>query len=104
MSATLKLSVYTDRIGSFNEEQVEQINNGQYPIHFANEGKYEYKLISESEFESYTNFDPTDADLETITAAHGYAPVVYDGISTGGVEHKVLNHGSEDSETAEETI
>ena len=58
----------------------------------------------ESEFELYTNYDPTDEDLETITAAHGYAPVVWNGISTGGVQHKVLNHGSEDSETAEETI
>ena len=104
MSATLKASIYNDQIGLFSDEQVEKINNGEYPIHFANDGKYEYKFVSESELETYTNYDPTDEDLETITSLHGYAPVVWNGISTGGVPHKELNHTNEDSESVEETI
>jgi hypothetical protein len=102
MSATVKVSVYNDRIGLFSDEVVEKINNGEYPIHLAAEGKYEYKFISEAEFELYTNYDPTDEDLATITELHGYAPVVWNGQDTGGVPHKVLNHGAENTETVDE--
>jgi len=105
MSANLKVSIYDNQLGLFSEEQIEKINNGQYPIHLAKDGKYEYKFVSESELESYTNYDPTDEDLAAITEAHGFAPVVWDGVDTGGVAFKVLNHGIEDSETPnEETI
>jgi hypothetical protein len=105
MSATLKVSVYNDQIGAFSPEQVEKINNGEYPIHFATNGAYEYKFVAESELESYTNYDATDEDLAAITELHGYAPVVYNGIDTGGVAHKVLNHAPENTETVdEETI
>jgi hypothetical protein len=102
MSATLKVSVYNDRIGLFSEEAAAKISNGEYPIHFATGGAYEYKFITESEFELYTNYDATDEDLVRITELHGYAPVVYDGIDTGGVAHKVLNHGPENTETVDE--
>ena len=105
MSATLKVSVYNDQMGLFSPEQVEKINNGEYPIHFATGGAYEYKFVAESELESYTNFDATDEDLARITELHGHAPVVYNGIDTGGVAYKVLNHGQENTETVdEETI
>ena len=102
MSATLKVSIYNDHIGMFSAEAAEQISNGQYPIHLAKDGKYEYKLVSEAELELYTNYDPTDEDLATITELHGYAPVVWDGLDTGGVAHKVLNHGQENDETVDE--
>jgi hypothetical protein len=105
MSATLKVSIYENQIALFSFEQIEQINNGQYPIHFAKDGKYEYKLVSEAELELYTNYDPTDEDLPTITELHRFAPVVWDGQDTGGVPHKELNHTNENTETVdEETI
>jgi hypothetical protein len=102
MNATLKVSRYDEQIGLFSAEQIEQINIGQYPIHLAKDGKYEYKLISEAELESYTNYDPTDEDLATITELHGFAPVVWDGQDTGGVSHKELNHTNENTETVDE--
>jgi len=98
----LMVSVYNDNIGLFSAEAAEKIANGEYPIHFAANGVYEYKFVAESELESYSNYDPTDEDLATITELHGYAPVVYDGFSTGGVAFKELNHTNENTETVDE--
>ena len=92
MSATLKVSIYTDRLSLYSPEQIEKIDNGEYPIHLAKDGKYEYKFISEAELGNYTNYDATDEDAETIIEAHGFAPIVWDGIDTGGVAYKELNH------------
>ena len=94
MSATLKVSIYTDQISSFSPEQIEKIENGEYPIHFANAGSYQYKFVSEAELGNYTNYDATDEDAASIIEAHGFAPIVWDGIDTGGVPFTELNHGN----------
>ena len=49
------------------------------------------KIISESDFESYSHFDALDADAAAQKEQYGEAvPIVYDGFDTGGVAHKVL--------------
>jgi len=97
MSAKLKPAMYTDHIELYSLEVAAKINNGEYPIHLAKDGKYEYKFVSETELDLYTNYDATDEDAAVITQEHGYAPIVYDGIDTGGVAHKVLNHTNDET-------
>jgi hypothetical protein len=92
MSSKLNTAIYTNHIGLYSLIQSEKINNGEYPIHLAKDGKYEYKFVSEAELDLYTNYDATDVDATAITQEHGYAPIVWDGIDTGGVPFKELNH------------
>jgi hypothetical protein len=97
MSAKLKPAMYTDHIELYSLEVAAKINNGEYPIHLAKDGKYEYKFVSETELDLYTNYDATDEDAAAITQEHGYAPIVWDGIDTGGVPFKELNHTNDET-------
>lgn len=101
----MTLEVYLDQKVQSNcsEEISQRVENGEYPIIFANSGKFEHMFVSAEELGNFEHWDALDEDVERLAAEHGFAPILYNGIPDSvGMQHKVLDHTSETND--EETI
>lgn len=72
----------------FTSRSQELVDNGQYPVFFAKDGKFEFKLLSVEDFDNYEFFDALDSDIESLISEHGYGLPVWDGQHYGDVQHK----------------
>lgn len=90
MGTGISIAVYSDK-EIFSEDILAKINNGEYPVILAKDGKFDLLFLSEAQLAEYSHYDALDEDAAAQREKFGQnIPIVYDGFDTGGIPYKVI--------------
>jgi hypothetical protein len=85
------LSVEVYETNQFSADDAASIEEGNYPVILAQNGEFTKLHVPLSELAKYSHWDAKDEDAEAQRLQHGVnVPIVWDGLTETGLEHKVL--------------